>query len=144
MLQHKFSWYDLLNEKTVFVMSQKVSAEPLSSVNFECERGGYDPQIGFWLAETDLEGVEPSIFYETDFKNLEKKIPHIVVNCIEKTENKMVLDFTTDSFAHAVQLNLSGKAVPDDNYFDLIPGRNKKVIVDGSIGSLEKLIARVL
>ena len=45
------------------------------------------------------------------------------------SKNKWKIHVESSVFVHAVHFNLPVTALPDDNYFDLLPGESRDIIV---------------
>lgn len=68
-------------------------------------------------------------------------MPKANVNCkLEKKGNKKaILKVKTDNFAYFVNFDLPNKVACSDNYFDIFPNSEKKVILTGDVRKVKKI-----
>jgi beta-mannosidase len=97
-------------------------------------RGDLDPTCGVWIARVpERPGIAPGIFRAVDYRQLQ------VGNCELRIANdesrmtggkwQMTVRVSAGSYAHAVHFVLLEGAVPSDNYFDLLPGETREVVI---------------
>jgi beta-mannosidase len=95
--------------------------------------GKSDPARTVWFAASRIPGVVPGILRLTDVRRLSLPSPRLRVKIAEADERLFKIDVGTDTFAHAVRLSLPEGAVPEDNYFDLLPGEKRSVLVKSTV-----------
>lgn len=94
------------------------------------DRGDHDPRRGLWIARVPGHPeIPPAIFRAGDYRDL--AVPpctlDVTVAAISATTCRVRV--STDVYAHAVHLTLPPGARLSDNYFDLLPGTSREVVV---------------
>lgn len=79
-------------------------------------------------AEYDL-GIAPAIYRAKDFKDLLESTPRILIKDIKTVENDYVIHISSDEYAHAVHFDLDDSVLLSDEYFDMLPGELKEIII---------------
>jgi hypothetical protein len=99
-----------------------------------------DPSHEVWFARVqgDYTAIWPVYLRTTDVRQMHLTTPELkvrVVRAKRAEQGRWRVRIGTDVFAHAVHLVLPEGAVPDDNYFDLLPGswRDFYVKYDGEL-----------
>ena len=101
---------------------------------------GVELQNGTVYARADEADVLPVILRGGDFRTLNTpKSPKLTVSDVEKTEGAMIFTVSSDVFAHAVHFNLGASVKLSDEYFDLLPGEERRVTVFANEISAEEL-----
>lgn len=127
----KLAWRSFSDNKEKYAITKNLSVEPSSCNNFEYTHQSVIAKDGFWFAEISSQNtnIEPAYYFDCDFVNLTRKAPKISLKKIQKSKDKWEIDLTCDEFAHAVELNLPDGTQCSDNYFDIYPGRTKKITI---------------
>ncbi len=109
----------------------QVNVFPLARTQvFNFKRENHDPRRGLWFARTTGESILlPAIFRSVDYRKLQVSTPGFETNLVKLKEQVYTFKISTDSYAHAVYLDLPEGAVPSDNYFDLLPGESRDIQV---------------
>lgn len=93
-------------------------------------RGNHDPTLGLWVARPTHKSVLlPAIFRAVDFQVLKVTYPGLSATLIESSQQEHIFKINAQSYAHAVHLILPEGAIPSDNYFDLLPGDEREIII---------------
>ncbi len=94
------------------------------------KRDKADPTSNLWIARVKNNAdILPAIFRATDFRQLKMIKPSLTAKVSKLGKGQWKVTVASDVFAHAVCLNLPQGAVPEDNYFDLLPGQERVVSV---------------
>lgn len=109
----------------------KFAAEPASrTLVARFRRGSEDVETGVWVARVkSAPDILPATLRLRDFRTLSAASPRLSVSVEPEGKAAWLVAVRTDRFAHAVHLDLPAGAVPEDNYFDLLPGESRKVRV---------------
>ena len=109
----------------------RVASAPLSRTSLcTFERGSHDPIRGLWIARAlDHEDVDPGILYAVEHHRLQTGDPGLSLTVSQLGPQRAVVRITAQAYAHAVHLHLPDGALPDDDYFDLLPGATRLVRV---------------
>ncbi|MGE5412500.1 MAG: glycoside hydrolase family 2 protein, partial [Clostridiales bacterium] len=93
------------------------------------------------LSDTNGEMLSENIMYFRQPKDLSLEKPEIKMQ-IGKTTNGYSIELSTNKLAKDVYLSLEEEGFFTDNYFDLIPGKAKKLelITANEISDIEKKI----
>ncbi len=87
-------------------------------------RGGQDPTAGLWVARPCGENVLlPGIFRATDFRNMQVAAANVSARVIGSD----TLEVRAETYAHAVHPLLPDGCVPENDYFDLLPGEVRHI-----------------
>jgi beta-mannosidase len=93
-------------------------------------RGAHDPTRGLWIARfPGLREIDPAIFRAVDMRQLKTTRASLGLQATLEGENTARVFIRSDVYAHAVQLSLPNNCQASDNYFDLLPGEEREVIV---------------
>ncbi len=97
-------------------------------------RGDLDPTCGLWIARVpERPDIDTAIFRAVDYRELQVSPCALQVTRGEwqmangRWERRVRV--TADSYAHAVHFTLPEGALPSDNYFDLLPGETREVVI---------------
>ncbi|MCS7059837.1 MAG: glycoside hydrolase family 2 protein [Anaerolineae bacterium] len=104
------------------------------SIVAEFRRGAHDPATHLWMARvTRLNTPEvqiiPATLRVSDVRNLKLLKPNLTLALSKAGPRLWHASVSSDIFAHAVQLTLPADALPEDNYFDLLPGETRTVLI---------------
>ncbi|MFW6007451.1 MAG: glycoside hydrolase family 2 protein [Halanaerobiales bacterium] len=83
--------------------------------------------------------IDTAIFKADDFRNLNVLQPKLEITDFEVETNKTVFNVKTDNYAHAVHFNLPSDYKLSDEYFDLLPEEEKKIIITGKKLSIKEI-----
>ncbi len=101
------------------------------------KRTADDPTREVWFAQVqgDASGIWPAILRSADMRQLSLTPAKLKVKVTRAGAGHWRARVTTDVFAHAIHLTLPDGAVPADDYFDLLPGASRDVLVtyDGTL-----------
>ncbi|MBN2394481.1 MAG: beta-mannosidase [Anaerolineae bacterium] len=97
-------------------------------------RGDLDPTCGLWIARVpEWPDIAPAIFRAVDYRKL--RVGHCKLQITHHASRitngawQNVVQISADSYAHAVHFTLPEGALPSDNYFDLLPGETREVVI---------------
>jgi beta-mannosidase len=100
------------------------------------ERGSHAPQKGIWMARAvDRPDIPVAIFRACDYRELEAPTCKLSSAVIATSEDGCVLRVSTDVFAHAVHVMVPDGALPEDDYFDLMPGEAREIRIRGDVAA---------
>jgi len=145
-VQVKLAWRSFAENKEKYIITKKLCVESSGRNMFEHTHQPVVAEDGFWFAEIcgpDVH-IEPACYFDCDFMNLTRKVPKISIKKTQKSKDQWEIALTCDEFAHAVELNLPDGAQATDNYFDIYPGRTKRVIIKTKKKLPDRLIVRYL
>ena len=119
------------------------------------KKGAGDPAGQVWMARVkDLAGLKdlrglgilPATLRATDVRRLELSTPSLTLEVSKASKGGWMARVTTDVFAHAVHFSLPEGAVPEDNYFDLLPGetRHVRIAYSGTLKAKQVGVTSVL
>ncbi|MFC1744737.1 sugar-binding domain-containing protein [Candidatus Riflebacteria bacterium] len=95
------------------------------------EKDLFPTKQGLWYAKfVKREDIIPSIFWGCDFRKMVMLEPQLSWDIIEKGKTVCRLEVKSKNYAHAVHLNFSEKTMVSDNYFDLLPGESRKIVIE--------------
>lgn len=98
----------------------------------EFEKGDHDPIGGLWIARAvDRPDIPVAILRACDYRALKVPPCHLTVTPISGSAADSVVQVTTDVYAHAVHLAVPDGGVPEDDYFDLLPGEAREIRIAG-------------
>lgn len=143
-LQYKVDWVapdgtikTLLRKKTVLAPFER------RTTHIRLPKGQW--QKGIFAAHAEnMPELPPAVFYKADFRDLQRPEPQITVKVLNRKNKRWEIQLLSDHFAHAVELNLPSGAECSDNYFDLLPGVKKTVLVSGAARLNKNIIRTVL
>lgn len=92
-------------------------------------KGKHAPTHGLWYARANARDILTATLKATDFRRLKTAPPNLSLRITPAGTNGYRLRIATDVHAHAVQIALPDEAVPEDNYFDLLPGESRTINV---------------
>jgi beta-mannosidase len=76
-------------------------------------------------------GVAPATLRSDVFRNLNISEAKLTISSFQTRDNEASFTVTSDTYAHAVHFRLEDRARLSDEYFDLLPGESRQVIVYG-------------
>lgn len=122
---------NLLKTDSMSVSLKKQHSTLLSEYNFENYTLNVDTSSSLIKAELIIEGkpVSEKLFYFVKPKY--QKLPHTQIETdIKKMGEEWIISLTSDKLARNVWLNFDGLYEEySDNYFDLLPGETKQILV---------------
>lgn len=114
-----------------------IKLEPFSrSVVLEFEKGVHDFSKGVCYVKP-VNGCRcflPATLRSGDFRNLEIARGDVKAADFSQAGSDVKFSVSSDVFAHAVHFNLGDDIRLSDEYFDLLPGESREVIVYGAAG----------
>jgi len=117
------------------VQRARFTALPLTrTVVATFARGAGDPSKQMWMARASrLNTAEveilPATLRATDVRRLELPAPALALAVSKAGPGVWTARVSSDVFAHAVHFTLPEGAVPEDDYFDLLPGETRQVTI---------------
>jgi beta-mannosidase len=91
-------------------------------------KGRHDPHAGLWGARcTNDSCVKPAVFRAVDYRMLKTQDPKLIYTIKPGKGNSCLVKISTRDWAHAVCFKLPAGAVPEDDYFDLLPGETRTI-----------------
>ena len=90
-----------------------------------------DPVLGSWFVqpqESDT-GVLPAILRQAPFRTVKTPNPGLTISGYMQKNGEMTFTVSAEAYAHAVHFNFPCNARLSDEYFDLIPGESRRIIV---------------
>ena len=108
-------------------------------------KNGHDPTKGIWFAEpahisisqADI-SILPAILRSLDAKNL--SLPPVKVNMTSTAKDgDLVVSINAEAYCHGLYLDVPSGMHISDNYFALLPGESRDIIVKGAAGSVFEL-----
>ena len=126
--------------KKTFWKEKKVVCPPLERkklVSFKKVCGNPD---GLWVAKVkNHPDIIPGILRCPEFHQMKVGRPDITTRVKKIADAKWKVSVVSHLFAHAVHfINLPNDALPTDNYFDLLPGEKREVLIDSPISPIPK------
>ncbi|MEK6793411.1 MAG: glycoside hydrolase family 2 protein [Spirochaetota bacterium] len=123
--------YTTLDGKSISARSKIFIAKASSrTVIASFKRGKEDPKDGVWFARIRGKSeILPATLRAADIREMKLTKPELSVKTVKTAKGIYAVTVTSDVFAHAVHLELPDSAVPDDDYFDLLPGASRTVAV---------------
>ncbi len=93
-------------------------------------KGKYDPCEGLWIARCENNyNIKQAVFRATDFRNLKIQKSNLAYS-VKPSKGGCLVKISTDSWAHCVFFKLPEGAMPEDNYFDLLPGETRTIKIE--------------
>ncbi len=120
------------------VQRARFTALPLTrTVVATFAKGRGDPSKQVWMARvrrlnTAEVEILPATLRATDVRRLALPAPTLALAVSKAGPGTWTARVTSDVFAHAVHFTLPEGAVPEDNYFDLLPGETRTVTITSS------------
>ncbi len=104
-----------------------------SWVELDCslDRGTGPDAEGLIVAIPETDAILPGILRATEFRNLRLRLPSLDLTVGETDDDTARVTVSSDSYAHAVHLELPDGALPEDDYFDLLPGERRTITIRG-------------
>jgi len=97
------------------------------------DKGDHEGLSGLWYAAPVNMHIRPAFLLTDKLKNL--NIPPVVATISQKDiNNDLLVTIEAKTFCHGVYLKLPPEAKPSDNFFDLLPGECRDVLVEGITG----------
>jgi len=94
----------------------------------EFSKGKHDPLTGLWVARcVNDSSVRPAVFRAADYRTLKTTDPKLAFTVKPGKSGSYLIKTKALAWAHAVHFILPKGALPDDDYFDLLPGEARTV-----------------
>jgi beta-mannosidase len=94
----------------------------------EFSKGGHDPLAGLWIVRcANVPSVRPAVFRAADYRMLKTTDPKLVYTVKPGKANSCLVKIKTGAWAHAVHFELPAGALPEDDYFDLLPDESRTI-----------------
>jgi beta-mannosidase len=94
-------------------------------------RGAHDPASGLWVARfPGRKDIGTAIFRAIDFRQLKTVSAALAVSISEESVNGCKVLIKSPVYAHAVRLSLPEGCLPEDNFFDLLPGEEREISIE--------------
>jgi beta-mannosidase len=110
---------------------KRFKAEAAALERTECcvfAKGQHDPANGLWIARClNNTNVEPAVFRAVDFRRLRTTDPELFCVVTREERTECTVKVSAKTYAHAVHFTLPDYALPEDDFFDLLPGQTKKI-----------------
>lgn len=113
---------------------KRVKVQPYSKamVIATFEKGSFDTLKGLYYAKADEKSsMTPAILRSEDFRNLLVSRPAIKITDLKVNNGCISFKVTSDKFAHCVHFGFKDSVLLSDEYFDLLAGESREVIVYG-------------
>ena len=109
------------------------AAPPLSRTDLcTFPRGTHDPAAGLWVARArNRPDISPAHLRVLDYRQLRVCNPGLFSETTPNDDGTCTVRVRSRAYAHAVRILLPDRALPSDNYFDLLPGEEREVRVAG-------------
>ena len=78
--------------------------------------------------------VEPAILRLCDYKELKVCPAKVEIKSVKDEGKDRIVELTSQTYAHAVHLNLPSDYHLSDNYFDMLPGETRFVRIENGAG----------
>ncbi len=115
---------------------RNITMKPFSrQIQIEFEKGKYDFKKGtFYINPVgDVEGLKPALFRAGVFKELDIPEAEPVVTDYQFKGGFTRIKIRTDAFAHAIHFKLPETVCLSDEYFDLLPGDEREILINKEI-----------
>jgi len=76
--------------------------------------------------------VLPAVLREKPFRQIQIPSAKLTVTDFQNNHRTMKFTISSDKFAHAVHFNMQDKAVFSDEYFDMLPGESREIVICNS------------
>jgi hypothetical protein len=73
----------------------------------------------------------PGILRASEFRGLRLPVPSVELSTETIDDQTMRAAVSSATYAHAVHFVLPEGAVPEDDYFDLLPGERRSIVIRG-------------
>ncbi|HOU10819.1 MAG TPA: beta-mannosidase [Clostridiales bacterium] len=89
-----------------------------------------DARKEVWALKPDGETVRPAVLRQNSFKGLDLPESKINAEMVGADAGGVLVRVSADNYCHGVHFGLEN-AVPEDEYFDLLPGESRTVRIEG-------------
>jgi beta-mannosidase len=90
--------------------------------------GEHDAYSGLWIARAvDRDGISAGILRAVDYRQLKTADPGLSFSATQSQDGQWTVEVGARGYAHAVHLLLPPGCVPEDDYFDLLPGESRRI-----------------
>lgn len=121
----------------------KLTLETISRIKvleFNKKNFGNDKTGVFFAKVTNCDDIPLALLRTTTFRQLNPSSAKIDVKSIKRCGEDIIVEIITDKFAHAVHFNLNDEIRLSDDYFDMLPGENRKITIYRALDIDEKEI----
>lgn len=121
-----FDGSDLDTQEAVFQI------KPFSrDIVVEFSRGEHDIHKGVYFVRPDFGtmDVNAAVLRLVDFRRMDILKPNLTITDVKASESNIELTVTTDTYAHGVHFNLDDGIRLSDEYFDLLPGESRRIMI---------------
>ncbi len=138
--------YTSLDGKTRHTEKQDIQIQPYSRTHVQMQLpDGLDPTAGIWFAHmAEVPNIEPAVYRAVEFRKLQAASQKLIyqLNNIPRSEPPYHYEITisSHSFAHAVEFVVPADVTVEDNFFDMLPGGTKTVIIQSPLELSEEHI----
>jgi beta-mannosidase len=115
--------------------SVKVTLPPRSrSTVLRFDKAGHDVSCGVYYAkptmtEPELDRLQPAVLRSGVFRNLRVPEANLSISGFRRERGSARFVVSSDRYAHAVHFQLDEQLRLSDEYFDLLPGEQREVII---------------
>ena len=130
-LRYGYIGFDGRNDdsQTTHITLPAHSRNPILTFN----KGSHDASSGVWYAFPVHPDIQPAILRCPDIRRL--KLPPQKASLTMKDKGSdLLITVKAETFCHYVYLNTPPDVRLSDNYFDLLPGESREIIVKGQAG----------
>jgi len=101
-------------------------------------KDGLDPAKGVWFAKPANTGIAPAILRTLDTKNL--SLPPVKAYMTSAGKGgDLIVNVRAETYCHGLYLDAPSGTHMSDNYFDLLPGESRDIIIKGGAGKTFEL-----
>ncbi|HOL65878.1 MAG TPA: glycoside hydrolase family 2 TIM barrel-domain containing protein [bacterium] len=93
------------------------------------KRGNQDASTTLWIARMNRKDILPAILRIKDFRLLRTVKPELSLSIRKQGKDLWKISVASQVFAPAVHFQLPEDALPEDSYFDLLPGERREIMV---------------
>ncbi len=125
--------YVSLDGANADLQTMHVELEPMSkAVVCTFAKGDADANAGLWIARASgRDDIVPAVL-RAEPRDLQMSDPQLEMSIVSSDCGECTVRVRAAVFAHAVHFDLPEGALPEDNYFDLLPGESRQVVIKSS------------
>ncbi|OHB57720.1 MAG: hypothetical protein A2Y12_14095 [Planctomycetes bacterium GWF2_42_9] len=117
------------NQNINTIQKVPVNISPFERIQIYQAQLNMKTQNILFARSLNLSQIEPAIHFINEPRNVHLPKAVFKMHLISEESGNYTLTISSNSFAHAVELELPAQAVPSDNYFDLIANTEKVIQV---------------